>query len=246
MFLDLDRFKQVNDSLGHAAGDDLLREAAQRLSNAVRESDTVSRLGGDEFTLVFPGVKNLRALATLAERVHGLFADPFEVFGNDLHVSCSVGISVFPSDGEDGEALVKHADLAMYRAKASGKAGFAFYSPAMSEELESATEIEGCLRKAIAAGLVEEYRDGVYWVPLAPLRDPVLVVPTIASALGVRESGETPLLVNDFEEGIGESVRIFTGTANGYITQDPELVIQGASSLVVEVFSSIKASASMK
>jgi predicted signal transduction protein with EAL and GGDEF domain len=118
---------------------------------------SINRLGGDEFTLVFPGVKHLRALTILAQRVNDLFADPFSVVDNDLHVTCSVGISVFPNDGTDGETLVKHADIAMYRAKESGKNSFAFYNPSMSEQLKNATEIEGRLRKAIGAGKVEVY-----------------------------------------------------------------------------------------
>lgn len=162
-FIDLDNFKTINDLHGHAAGDELLRQVAERLRRNFREVDTIAhpatwyrsagatinRLGGDEFTLVFPGVKQSRSLALLADRVTDLFAEPFLVGTIELNVTCSVGISVFPNDGDDGETLVKHADLAMYRAKASGKNRHAFYDPKMSEQLQAATYLESRLRKAI-------------------------------------------------------------------------------------------------
>ena len=165
-FIDLDDFKRVNDIHGHAAGDQLLREVATRLRGGLRETDTIgqttdwnqgqdatiNRLGGDEFTLVFPGVKKTRSLAVLAERVQRFFSAPFLIADTELAVACSIGISVFPDDGSDGETLVKHADLAMYRAKASGKNRYAFYNRTMSEQLEAVTDIEARLRKAIRSG----------------------------------------------------------------------------------------------
>lgn len=127
MLLDLDRFKTVNDTLGHECGDLLLKEAAQRLLTCVREVDTVSRLGGDEFTLLVEGIAGPHDLAVIAQRILFSIAQPFLIHGNTVGVGVSVGITLFPADDQDMDELLKHADAAMYRVKASGGHGFRFY-----------------------------------------------------------------------------------------------------------------------
>jgi|GEM_PF-5741754 diguanylate cyclase (GGDEF)-like protein len=124
MMLDLDRFKEINDNLGHGAGDELLKGVAKRLRNLVRESDTVARMGGDEFTLILPD-----SVANVGERIVEIFQKPFVLGGHELSVTASVGISTYPVDGRDAETLMKNADSAMYSAKRNGRNSYQCYSP---------------------------------------------------------------------------------------------------------------------
>ena len=126
MFIDLDHFKWVNDTHGHSAGDSLLVEAAARIKGCVRDEDTVARLGGDEFTVVLEGHAETGALQTVAEKILATLTVPFTVAGEQVHISCSVGVAAFPKDGEDTDVLLKNADLAMYHAKASGRNRYHF------------------------------------------------------------------------------------------------------------------------
>ncbi len=126
MLLDLDNFKSINDTLGHAWGDQVLVEVAQRLQNCVRKSDSVARLGGDEFTIILEGVTNRQNCELVANKILQATAEPFELNGQKYNLSASIGISVYPGDGEYSEALLKHADVAMYRAKQI-KNCFVFY-----------------------------------------------------------------------------------------------------------------------
>ncbi|MGB9586014.1 MAG: diguanylate cyclase domain-containing protein, partial [Anaerolineales bacterium] len=126
MLLDLDNFKGINDTLGHAWGDRVLIEVAQRLQSCVRKSDSVARLGGDEFTIILEGVANRQNCELVANKVLQAIAQPFELDGRQFVLGTSIGISVYPADGEDGESLLKHADVAMYRAKQT-KGCFVFY-----------------------------------------------------------------------------------------------------------------------
>jgi diguanylate cyclase (GGDEF)-like protein/PAS domain S-box-containing protein len=128
MFIDLDRFKWVNDTYGHGAGDNLLIEAAARLKGCVREEDTVARLGGDEFTVVLEGDADRDAMQTVAEKILAALATAFEVGGVQVGISCSVGVTTFPQDGDDTHVLLHNADLAMYQAKADGRNRFHFFS----------------------------------------------------------------------------------------------------------------------
>jgi diguanylate cyclase (GGDEF)-like protein len=130
LFLDLDHFKLVNDCLGHAAGDELLKGVASRLSACVRACDTVARLGGDEFLLVLPEVRNVGDVDRFAAKVLGIFKVPFEVAGHSQHISASVGISLYPDDAESAEVLLRTADAAMYRAKDQEHGVYQFYSRA--------------------------------------------------------------------------------------------------------------------
>jgi diguanylate cyclase (GGDEF)-like protein/PAS domain S-box-containing protein len=124
--IDLDFFKQINDTFGHAAGDFLLRAVAERLSALLREGDTIARLGGDEFLLLLPGPVSREDLTSVAQRGIHAFDQPFHFDGRDLRVTVSIGISLYPKDGDDAETLVKMADAAMYRVKESGRNNYQF------------------------------------------------------------------------------------------------------------------------
>ena len=131
LFLDLDRFKAVNDTLGHAVGDQLLQAVAQRLKSTIRGSDTVSRHGGDEFILVMSEVNDLAALAVNVKKIHDIVTAPYLVAGHDLEVGATIGISVFPENGKDADTLIRNADAAMYEAKNSGRNHFQFFRQEM-------------------------------------------------------------------------------------------------------------------
>ncbi|SFV11597.1 diguanylate cyclase (GGDEF) domain-containing protein [Pseudoduganella namucuonensis] len=151
IFVDLDRFKLVNDSLGHKAGDAMLKQVAARLQSAVREADTVARLGGDEFVLVLPeridGSGSLSA--AVVQRILDAVAQPMMIEGHEFVTTCSMGIAVHPNDGADGETLMTHADIAMYCAKEVGRNNFRFYSPAMDARILERLRLEGELRHAL-------------------------------------------------------------------------------------------------
>ncbi len=162
LFLDLDRFKIVNDTLGHPIGDLLLKQVASRLSQGVRESDTVARLGGDEFVVIFEEVSVPNDAAALARRLLDGFIRPCDVEGRELFLSLSIGISIYPLDGLDTDTLIRHADIAMYRAKAAGRSGFSFFEPAMSEGAAERLRLEQELRMALARDeLLLEYQPQV-------------------------------------------------------------------------------------
>jgi diguanylate cyclase (GGDEF)-like protein/PAS domain S-box-containing protein len=127
VFIDLDRFKPVNDTFGHRIGDLLLQAVAERLRGCVREEDTIARLGGDEFTIILEDISSPQDAAKIATKILGTLSMPFLIEGHKLHIGASIGISVFPLDGQDRETLIKHADKAMYKIKNSGRNGFLFY-----------------------------------------------------------------------------------------------------------------------
>ena len=152
MLLDLDRFKYINDTLGHDVGDALLTQVAQRLQTCVRAGDTVSRLAGDEFALVLPGVTHADRVSRLAQRVHQTLNAPFAVGGQHLFVSASIGVTLYPNDQQSLEGLLKNADIAMYRAKESGRNGTQFYSAEMHAKAHQRLAMENRLRGAIDRG----------------------------------------------------------------------------------------------
>jgi diguanylate cyclase (GGDEF)-like protein len=156
LFLDLDRFKNVNDSLGHDVGDRLLVAVAQRIRNSVRNADCVARLGGDEFTVVLADVVNAAAAATAAQNICRALANAFQIDGHDIFVTTSVGISMYPNDGADAGTLLKHADTAMYRAKKT-KAGFQFFEAAMEQSISERVRLENDLRRALQRDELEVY-----------------------------------------------------------------------------------------
>jgi diguanylate cyclase (GGDEF)-like protein len=154
LLLDIDRFKTANDSLGHAAGDDVLRETARRLQADVGESATVARLGGDEFVALLPRCGPVEAMHA-AERLRGALAAPLQVAGVQIEVSASVGISVFPQDGTDLDRLLKNAEMAMYEAKRAGRGVSRFFTSGMNDVIGQRLQMESALRQAIAARALE-------------------------------------------------------------------------------------------
>jgi len=152
MMLDLDRFKTVNDSLGHRQGDRLLQEVAQRLVQCVREDDTVARLGGDEFVVVLADMGDVADIELVAKKILSVLARPVEVGLQVLSVSTSLGIAVYPRDGETADALLQYADTAMYRAKDQGGNALAFFSQDMIQAMKARLEIEAGLRRALEHG----------------------------------------------------------------------------------------------
>ena len=149
MFIDIDRFKVVNDSLGHSAGDRLLQDCAKRLTECLRESDTVARLGGDEFVVMVENFTAPKDAIAVAQKVLTGLAKPFFVDGQEFLMSASIGISIFPGDGEDAETLLKNADIAMYRAKDQGRNNYQFYSAQMNKHTFERLAMESSLRRAI-------------------------------------------------------------------------------------------------
>ncbi|HSM08049.1 MAG TPA: EAL domain-containing protein [Gemmatimonadota bacterium] len=149
LFLDLDGFKQINDTLGHDAGDDLLREVAERLEATLRDSDVVARMGGDEFVVLLPTIANADQVASVAQKVIDSLAQPFVLLGEQFTVTASVGVSLYPQDGADVQALMKNADIAMYEAKEAGKKAFRFFSQWMGSESRERLDLEVSLRQAL-------------------------------------------------------------------------------------------------
>ena len=149
LLLDLDRFKQINDSFGHPMGDLLLKAAAERLGHCVHVNDTVARIGGDEYTLLLEDIKQSDNAAVVAEKILLGFSEPFELEGQELYITPSVGICIYPRDGEDGETLMRNADTAMYEAKNQGRNSYVFYSEQLTSHAFEQVMLENSLRKAI-------------------------------------------------------------------------------------------------
>jgi len=151
LFIDLDRFKYINDSLGHVIGDTFLKYVAERLSGIMREGDTLARIGGDEFVVLLENIVAMEDSAGLvARKILGSFAEPFSVEGHTLSCSCSIGIAVYPSDATDPQTLIRDADTAMYHVKESGRGSYRYFSGEMNTRMQERLQIEIGLRKAIA------------------------------------------------------------------------------------------------
>ena len=150
-FIDLDRFKNINDSLGHSFGDKLLLAVAARVKGALREADTVARMGGDEFVVLTPDVKGVDDTVHVAQKIRDAIREPVQIDGRELFVSASMGISIYPSDGDTAEVLLKNADTAMYRAKAQGSDAFQLYTPEMNAHAVEQLALESALRRAVDA-----------------------------------------------------------------------------------------------
>ena len=149
VFIDLDRFKHVNDSLGHTLGDELLRQAGERLSRCLRTDDTVARIGGDEFTLLLEDIAGQEGCVVVAEKVLERFSEPFDLSGHDDYLSPSLGIALHPDNGDDADTLLRNADAAMYQAKHHGGNTFAFYTRSLTERAYERVQLEGSLRRAL-------------------------------------------------------------------------------------------------
>jgi diguanylate cyclase (GGDEF)-like protein len=148
LIFDLDRFKTINDSLGHAIGDELLKAVAGRLKKCTRAADTVARIGGDEFTIVVQDIKSVGDITKLVEKIFSVFDFPFALQGNELFMTTSMGISIYPDDGEDAITLMKNADIAMYKAKNEGRNNYKLYTPAMNLKAMERLKLENKLRRA--------------------------------------------------------------------------------------------------
>jgi len=164
MFIDLDNFKQINDTLGHSAGDQILMQSTERLLDSIRDADVLARLGGDEFLLVIPELKSLDSATYLAARVLSLFDAPFIWENQELFISTSIGMSAYPQDGHNVQQLLARADTAMYRAKQDGRNTFSFYNAAMSADLQRTLDLDGRLRQALARDELE-----IYYQPIIEL-----------------------------------------------------------------------------
>jgi diguanylate cyclase (GGDEF)-like protein len=155
MFVDLDRFKHINDTLGHGVGDEMIKICGERLTALLRDADVVARFGGDEFVLLLENLSSPNDTVVLAEKVLACCAEPFVIEGRELHVSASVGVSVYPEHGGDAEALLKNADTAMYRAKERGRNTYRFYAAEMNAQSTEQLMLEGALRHALERGELE-------------------------------------------------------------------------------------------
>jgi diguanylate cyclase (GGDEF)-like protein/PAS domain S-box-containing protein len=170
LFLDLDRFKVINDTLGHAFGDELLKVVARRLEECLREGDTVARIGGDEFTILLQDVAHIDDIPLVLEKVLVTIRQPIEIDGQEVMIGTSIGASIFPADGYDSDTLLKNADTAMYRAKSEGKNCFQLYSAAMSTKANNLLKMEHRLNKALDNG---EFT--VHYQPQLDLRNNKLI-----------------------------------------------------------------------
>jgi diguanylate cyclase (GGDEF)-like protein/PAS domain S-box-containing protein len=166
LLLDLDHFKLVNDSLGHAVGDSLLVSVAERLSAAVREGDTVARVGGDEFVVVIADADREEHITAATQRIMDAVVEPVVIKGKELYASASIGVAIYPRDGTDAETLVKNADVAMYRAKEQGRNNYQFYTPEMNARLAERVNMVAGLRRALSH---KEFK--LYYQPLVDVRD---------------------------------------------------------------------------
>jgi diguanylate cyclase (GGDEF)-like protein/PAS domain S-box-containing protein len=155
LFVDIDRFKRINDTLGHGAGDAMIKACGERLAAVLREDDAVARFGGDEFVLVVENLSKASDAAVVAEKVLACCAEPFVIDERELHVTASIGVSVYPEDGADSETLLKNADTAMYRAKDKGRGGYQFYAAQMNAQGSERLTLEAGLRRAIERGELE-------------------------------------------------------------------------------------------
>ena len=166
LFLDLDKFKEVNDTLGHQGGDELLKTVAGRLQSCVRDTDIVSRLGGDEFAIVATDINDATSVIELAERIHGVLRQFCELEGNRFSMDASIGIAMAPQDGTEADQLLKNADLAMYGAKADGRATYRFFEADMDAAMKARRALEFDLRQAIMCGEFE-----LHYQPLVNIRE---------------------------------------------------------------------------
>jgi diguanylate cyclase (GGDEF)-like protein/PAS domain S-box-containing protein len=157
MFIDLDRFKLVNDTLGHVKGDELLQQAAGRLKECLRKGDTLARQGGDEFTIVLPELRDRDDARMVADKFLEVLQEPFDLDGHAVHISASIGIAVYPVHGESIDELLRHADIAMYQIKGEGKNGHAFYDPSMQDVSHQKIALEQSLRRALENNELEMY-----------------------------------------------------------------------------------------
>ncbi|EMI7294533.1 EAL domain-containing protein [Vibrio parahaemolyticus] len=212
MFIDLDHFKQINDSMGHFVGDEILKLSAQRLQNVARKTDLLARIGGDEFLLVIPDLPDNDTAKRVASSVLSAFSDPFVWNNHEFFLTGSVGMSVFPDDGDSAEQLLACADMAMYRVKQDGRDAFCFYNHNMNQDLQRYLDLESRLRNAISNQLLE-----MYYQPIIELKSGKIV------------GAEALMRWNDEKFGfVNPEEFISIAEKNGLIHQLGEFAIQQA------------------
>lgn len=187
LFIDLDRFKRINDALGNAAGDKMLAKVASRLCEIAHVPGSVARLGGDEFTIIFESSKSLKTGSQLAEALIAAFADPFEIEDRELFTGISIGIAAYPDDGEDIESLIRHADIAMHQAKSQGRSTYVNFSPVMEGGTPEDLSIEASLRSALKNAEFE-----VYYQPIVRPGDQRIVAVEALLRWHSPQHGEVP------------------------------------------------------
>jgi diguanylate cyclase (GGDEF)-like protein len=165
LFLDMDRFKDINDTLGHSAGDQLLKTVARRMADSLRKEDTITRLGGDEFTLLLPGMTQAEDIAEIAQKILEAVRKPLMLGSHEVNITASIGIAIYAADGEDAVALLKNADTAMYHAKEQGRNNYQFFTPALHIKTVEQLEMESSLHHAQER---EEFI--VYYQPLVDIK----------------------------------------------------------------------------
>jgi diguanylate cyclase (GGDEF)-like protein len=191
MFIDLDYFKHINDSLGHQVGDSLLRDVARRLLRCVREGDSVARLGGDEFVLALPLVGGGRDVAIVAQKVLDALDSPFHCGDHELHVSGSIGISMYPDDGKDVATLMRTADTAMYYAKEKGRGNFQFFTQSLNRAAQRRHQLTIALRHAL-----NRNEFVLYYQPQVDLESGAIFA--AEALLRWKRDGEAPVGCNEF------------------------------------------------
>ncbi|MBM5064757.1 bifunctional diguanylate cyclase/phosphodiesterase [Vibrio parahaemolyticus] len=212
MFIDLDHFKQINDSMGHFVGDEILKLSAQRLQNVARKTDLLARIGGDEFLLVIPDLPDNDTAKRVASSVLSAFSEPFVWNNHEFFLTGSVGMSVFPDDGDNAEQLLACADMAMYRVKQDGRDAFCFYNHNMNQDLQRYLDLESRLRNAISNQLLE-----MYYQPIIELKSSKIV------------GAEALMRWNDEKFGfVNPEEFISIAEKNGLIHQLGEFAIQQA------------------
>lgn len=212
MFIDLDHFKQINDSMGHFVGDEILKLSAQRLQNVARKTDLIARIGGDEFLLVIPDLPDNDTAKRVASSVLSAFSEPFVWNNHEFFLTGSVGMSVFPDDGDNAEQLLACADMAMYRVKQDGRDAFCFYNHNMNQDLQRYLDLESRLRNAISNQLLE-----MYYQPIIELKSGKIV------------GAEALMRWNDEKFGfVNPEEFISIAEKNGLIHQLGEFAIQQA------------------
>jgi diguanylate cyclase (GGDEF)-like protein/PAS domain S-box-containing protein len=187
LFIDLDRFKNVNDTLGHRIGDELLKAVTQALSGALRETDLLARLGGDEFMVIVEDFDDAAVLGRIAQKLCDAVAHPIKIEEHDIYVTSSIGIAVYPDDSDDPDELLKHADVAMYRSKELGRNTYQFLDASLAEHRVKQHSLETSLRAALRAGQLE-----LHYQPLVRIRDNVVIGAEALLRWNDAEHGEVP------------------------------------------------------